>query len=317
MTERLRGGRPRGEDVRPARRGDGLLARGARAAARRAALGLADGAGRGSSTRSSRELAPHLEEGDTIVDGGNSNYSTTCAAPSRAARAGAPLRRRRRQRRRLGPRARLLPDGRRRRRGGRAARSRSSRRSRPASTRPDARRPRRRSGARGAGLAPLRPERRGPLREDGPQRDRVRADAGVRRGVERAQAREHRHARAGDRRGDDAAARPRPLQVRARPRGDRRSSGATARSSRPGCSTWPRRRCTSRRTSTTTPAASSDSGEGRWTVQAAVEEGVPVPVLAASLFDRFASRGEADWGDRVLSAMRKAFGGHLEKSPEQ
>ena len=61
----------------------------------------------------------------------------------------------------------------------------------------------------------------------------------------------------------------------------------------------------------------SDSGEGRWTVQAAVETGVPVPVLAASLFDRFASRGEADWGNRVLSAMRRAFGGHLEKSPEQ
>jgi 6-phosphogluconate dehydrogenase len=60
----------------------------------------------------------------------------------------------------------------------------------------------------------------------------------------------------------------------------------------------------------------SDSGEGRWTVQAAIEEGVPVPVLAASLFDRFASRGEAEWGNRLLSAMRKAFGGHLEKTPE-
>jgi 6-phosphogluconate dehydrogenase len=58
----------------------------------------------------------------------------------------------------------------------------------------------------------------------------------------------------------------------------------------------------------------SDSGEGRWTVQAAVEEGVPVPVLSASLFDRFSSRGEAEFGNRVLSAMRKAFGGHLEKS---
>ena len=51
----------------------------------------------------------------------------------------------------------------------------------------------------------------------------------------------------------------------------------------------------------------SDSGEGRWTVQAAVEEGVPAPVLAASLFDRFASRGEAEWGNRVLSAMRMAL----------
>ncbi len=57
----------------------------------------------------------------------------------------------------------------------------------------------------------------------------------------------------------------------------------------------------------------SDSGEGRWTVQAAVEEGVPVPVLSASLFDRFSSRGEAEFGHRVLSAMRRAFGGHLEK----
>jgi 6-phosphogluconate dehydrogenase len=60
----------------------------------------------------------------------------------------------------------------------------------------------------------------------------------------------------------------------------------------------------------------SDSGEGRWTVQAAVEEGVPAPVLAASLFDRFSSRGEAEFGNRLLSAMRHAFGGHLEKSPE-
>jgi 6-phosphogluconate dehydrogenase len=58
----------------------------------------------------------------------------------------------------------------------------------------------------------------------------------------------------------------------------------------------------------------SDSGEGRWTVQAAVEEGVPVPVLSASLFDRFSSRGEVEFGNRVLSAMRNAFGGHLEKS---
>jgi len=57
----------------------------------------------------------------------------------------------------------------------------------------------------------------------------------------------------------------------------------------------------------------SDSGEGRWTVQAAVETGVPAHVLAASLFERFSSRGEADFADRVLSAMRKQFGGHDEK----
>jgi 6-phosphogluconate dehydrogenase len=56
----------------------------------------------------------------------------------------------------------------------------------------------------------------------------------------------------------------------------------------------------------------SDSGEGRWTVKAAIDEGVPVPVLAASLFARFSSRGEAVYADKLLSAMRQAFGGHIE-----
>jgi 6-phosphogluconate dehydrogenase len=59
----------------------------------------------------------------------------------------------------------------------------------------------------------------------------------------------------------------------------------------------------------------SDSGEGRWTVNAAVDESVPANVLSAALFSRFASRGEADYGDRLLSAMRKQFGGHAEKPP--
>ncbi|MEZ4227695.1 MAG: decarboxylating 6-phosphogluconate dehydrogenase [Polyangiaceae bacterium] len=58
----------------------------------------------------------------------------------------------------------------------------------------------------------------------------------------------------------------------------------------------------------------SDSGEGRWTIQAAIDEGVPVPVLSAALYQRFASRGRADFADRVLSAMRHAFGGHAEKT---
>ena len=57
----------------------------------------------------------------------------------------------------------------------------------------------------------------------------------------------------------------------------------------------------------------SDSGEGRWTLQAAIDEGVPAPVLATALFARFGSRGEADYADRVLSALRFGFGGHLEK----
>ena len=57
----------------------------------------------------------------------------------------------------------------------------------------------------------------------------------------------------------------------------------------------------------------SDSGEGRWTLDAAIDEGVPAHVLAAALFERFASQGEADFQNRVLSAMRLGFGGHLEK----
>jgi 6-phosphogluconate dehydrogenase len=58
----------------------------------------------------------------------------------------------------------------------------------------------------------------------------------------------------------------------------------------------------------------SDSGEGRWTIKAAIDEAVPVPVLSAALYQRFSSRGEADYQDRLLSAMRLGFGGHLEKA---
>jgi 6-phosphogluconate dehydrogenase len=58
----------------------------------------------------------------------------------------------------------------------------------------------------------------------------------------------------------------------------------------------------------------SDSGEGRWTITAAIDESVPVPVLSSALFERFSSRGEADYADRLMSAMRFEFGGHLEKA---
>jgi 6-phosphogluconate dehydrogenase len=57
----------------------------------------------------------------------------------------------------------------------------------------------------------------------------------------------------------------------------------------------------------------SDSGEGRWTIKAAIDEGVPAHVLSAALYERFSSRGEADFANKVLSAMRYGFGGHLEK----
>ncbi len=57
----------------------------------------------------------------------------------------------------------------------------------------------------------------------------------------------------------------------------------------------------------------SDSGEGRWSIQAAIDEAVPTHVLSAALYDRFSSRGEAGFANQVLSAMRREFGGHVEK----
>jgi 6-phosphogluconate dehydrogenase len=59
----------------------------------------------------------------------------------------------------------------------------------------------------------------------------------------------------------------------------------------------------------------SDSGEGRWTIKAAIDEGVPAHVLSSALYERFSSRGEADFADKLLSAMRYQFGGHIEKPP--
>jgi 6-phosphogluconate dehydrogenase len=61
----------------------------------------------------------------------------------------------------------------------------------------------------------------------------------------------------------------------------------------------------------------SDSGEGRWTITAAIDEGVPAHVLSAALYERFSSRGQADYADKLLSAMRYEFGGHLEKPGEK
>jgi 6-phosphogluconate dehydrogenase len=61
----------------------------------------------------------------------------------------------------------------------------------------------------------------------------------------------------------------------------------------------------------------SDSGEGRWTVEAAIDEGVPLPVLTAALYGRFSSRGAADFQNKLLSAMRYEFGGHIEKHTDK
>ena len=60
----------------------------------------------------------------------------------------------------------------------------------------------------------------------------------------------------------------------------------------------------------------SDSGEGRWTIEAAIDEGVPAPVLTTALYERFASRNQALFADKICSAMRYEFGGHHEKPAE-
>ena len=275
--EAPRRARPRHEDVRPAGRVDGEDARGARDqldAPRtfwmmvpagkitedtfQTLLGLAR-AGRRDRRRRQLEL-PRL------------------AAPLRRAKAkGHPVRRRRRLRRRLGARERLLPDGRRRRRRGRAGRA--------GLPRPRARRRLRARRRRG----------RGALHEDGPQRDRVRPHAGVRRGL----------------RGDARS----PSSTSTCTRSP--ASGATARSCARGCSSC----CTprSRRRAAhleTIRGYVEDSGEGRWTIAEAIAEDVPVPVITAALFARFASRQDESFAAKVNAALRNQFGGHAVK-PEQ
>ena len=105
----------------------------------------------------------------------------------------------------------------------------------------------------------------------------------------------------------------RALPLRPRRRRDRRALAARHRRRRRGCSTSPPRRCTSRPTLEGFAGRVSDSGEGRWTSIAAIDTGTPTPVLTAALYSRFTSRDEDDFGNRVLSAMRKQFGGHHEK----
>jgi len=61
----------------------------------------------------------------------------------------------------------------------------------------------------------------------------------------------------------------------------------------------------------------SDSGEGRWTIKAAIDEGIPAPVLTTALYERFSSRGAADFQGKLLSAMRFEFGGHIEKPADK
>ena len=171
----------------------------------------------------------------------------------------------------------------------------------------------RRYGA--ARLPALRPERRRSFREDGAQRHRIRPHGRLRRRIQLAAARQYA---ASARRASMRRLRRAPCKARiSRTTSISQPSpncGVTAASSARGCSTSPRPRSAATRNSLSFLGEVSDSGEGRWTVNTAVEAGVPVPVLATALFARFASRDHDQFANRLLSAMRREFGGHLERN---
>ena len=127
------------------------------------------------------------------------------------------------------------------------------------------------------------------------------------------------HANAGKqqrdrRRRNHAAAPPRALPVRPEPGRHRRGLAPRQRDRLVAAGSRPRPRCCDSPDLAKFAGRVSDSGEGRWTIMAAIDEAAPAPVLSAALYDRFSSRGEADFADRVLSAMRYQFGGHEEKA---
>ena len=123
---------------------------------------------------------------------------------------------------------------------------------------------------------------------------------------------QRRQAHASDRRRDDAAARSRTLSVRFRSAARSPKSGAAAASSLRGCSISRRRRFVQIRSSRSSPAASRIRARAAGRSKPAIDEAVPAPVLTTALYARFSSRGEAEFQNKVLSAMRFGFGGHLE-----
>ena len=198
-------------------------------------------------------------------------------------REGHRLHRRRRLRRRLGPGERLRADGRRhqgRRRQGAADLRR------PASRRPRVDE----SGQEhaGRGLRARRPGGRRPLQQDGPQRHRVRDDAGLRRGLR-------------------AAGRRRPRRGRARASSP---PGRRARSSAPGCWTCWSARCTRTRSWSRSPATRRTPARAGGPSSRRIENAVPMPTIAASLFARFVSRQDDSPTMKAVAALRNQFGGH-------
>ena len=258
------------------------------------------------------DVAELLDEGDTIIDGGNSYYRDDVARAGRARPQGHPLRRRRHVRRRVRARARLLPDDRRRGRGRGAAR-------------PDLRhhRSRRRAppSARRAGTGEPATSEQGYLHCGGNGAGHFvkMVHNGIEYGIMAAYAEGLdilRNADVGlrDRVGDAETA---PL--------DHPEFYRYTIDTADVAEVWRRGSVVGSWLLDLTAAALhesadledfsgrvSDSGEGRWTSIAAIEEGIPAYVLTAAVYERFSSRGEGTYANRVLSAMRKQFGGHVE-----
>ena len=223
-----------GYDRDPERQRRRLARRAGRAAAVPKVVWVMVPAGEPTQQHGRRARASCSAEGDVVVDGGNSRWTDDEKHAALARREGHRLRRLRCERRRLGPRERLRADGRRRRRRHREGAAR-------------VRRPASRGRVR---LRPRRPGRRRALLQDGPQRHRVRHDAGLRRGLRAA--REGRHRRQRHR----GASTP----------------GARARSSARGCSTCWSRRLQDDPGLSKIRGYAEDSGEGRWTVEAAIDQ---------------------------------------------
>ena len=165
---------------------------------------------------------------------------------------------------------------------------------------------------RRAGLPALRTERRRPFRQDGAQRHRVRRDGRLRRRARHAARRPTSEAQA---RTVDAETAPLRNPEHYQYDFDLRDITELWRRGSVIASWLLDLTATSLRKDPELSEFSgqvSDSGEGRWTINAAIDEAVPVPVLSAALYQRFSSRGESQFADRVLSAMRYEFGGHRE-----
>ena len=260
------------------------------------------------------DLLPLLENGDIVIDGGNSHYVDDIRRAKELSREGHPLRGRRDERRRLGPRARLLHDDRRRTGRSSSISIRSSCRSRRAS----ATSPARPVANAASGTAEQGYLHCGP---NGAGHFVKMVHNGIEYGLMAAYAEGMGILRAANI-GKETHA----VDAETTPLRDPRTTSTTSTSA-----TWPRcggagasspRGCWTSRPHALLedPSLSkfagrvSDSGEGRWTIMAAIDEAVPAPVLTAALYARFSSRGEADFQNQLLSAMRFQFGGHRGES---